>query len=110
MSFGQRLLETRKKKGVSQEEIAKYLGTKGPVIGRYERDEMKPSIEVAAKMATMLEVSLDYLVGNSDLEVDKPTMKRVLELQKLPLEVRDKLYYFIDMSIRDYKAKQAYGA
>lgn len=110
MSFGQRLLETRKKKGISQEEIAKHLGTKGPVIGRYERDEMKPSIEVAAKMASMLEVSLDYLVGSSDLEVDKITMKRVLELQKLPAEVRDKLYYFIDMSIRDYKAKQAYGA
>jgi transcriptional regulator with XRE-family HTH domain len=110
MSFGQRLLEARKKKGISQEELAKYLGTKGPVIGRYERDEMKPSIEVAAKMASMLEISLDYLVGNSDVEIDTATLKRVLELQKLPSDVRDKLYYFIDMTIRDFKARQAYGS
>ena len=33
----------------------------------------------------------------------------VIELQKLPIEVRDKLYYFIDISIRDIKAKQAYS-
>jgi transcriptional regulator with XRE-family HTH domain len=57
MSFGKRLLEARKKKGISQEEVAEKLGTKGPVIGRYERDEMKPSIEAAAKIADLLEVS-----------------------------------------------------
>jgi transcriptional regulator with XRE-family HTH domain len=78
------------------------------VIGRYERDEAQPSIEAAARLANLLEVSLDYLVGNSDLEVDATTLNRVLELQKLPSEVREKLYYFIDMSIRDFKAKQAY--
>ena len=109
MSFGKRLLEARKKKGFSQEEVAKQLSTKAPVIGRYERDEAKPSIEAAARLANLLEVSLDYLVGNSDLEVDATTLNRVLELQKLPNEVREKLYYFIDMSIRDFKAKQAYS-
>jgi len=51
MSFGSRLLQARKNKGMSQEELAQMLGTKGPAIGRYERDEMKPSIEAAAKMA-----------------------------------------------------------
>ena len=30
---------------------------KGLAIGRYERDEMKPFIEVATKMADILEVS-----------------------------------------------------
>ncbi len=74
-----------------------------------QRDEAKPSIEAAARLANLLEVSLDYLVGNSDLEVDATTLTRVLELQRLPNEVREKLYYFIDMSIRDFKAKQAYS-
>ena len=110
MSFGQRLLEARKKKGISQEELAKTLGTKGPVIGRYERDEAKPSIEAAANMAHALEVSLDYLVGAADVEIDTKTLNRVLELQKLPDDLKDKLYYFIDMTIRDFKAKQAYAS
>src|SRR6185437_13848591 len=55
MSFGSRLLQARKKKGISQEELATHLGTKGPAIGRYERDEMKPSIDVATKMAKLLQ-------------------------------------------------------
>ena len=97
MSFGSRLLEARKKKGISQEEIAKFLNTKGPVIGRYERDEMKPSIEVAAKMADYLDVSLDYLVGAADDQLDKKTLSRILELQKLPEDIQEKIYYFIAM-------------
>jgi transcriptional regulator with XRE-family HTH domain len=109
MSFGSRLLEARKRKGLSQEDIARHLGTKGPAIGRYERDEMKPSIEVAAKMASYLDVSLDFLVGASDEQMDRSTMTRVLELQKLPEDIKDKLYYFIDMTIRDFKAKKAYS-
>jgi transcriptional regulator with XRE-family HTH domain len=36
----------------------------GAIIGRDERDEVKPSVEVAAAIAEALEVSLDYLVGN----------------------------------------------
>ena len=70
---------------------------------------MKPSIEVAAKMANILDVSLDYLVGKTDIEVDFRTLNRIVELQKLPKEIQDKLFYFIDMSIRDFKASQAYA-
>mgnify|MGYP000719095072 CR=1 FL=1 len=55
MSFGKRLVEVRKRKNLSQEDVAKHLGTKSPVIGRYERDEMKPSIETATKLADFLE-------------------------------------------------------
>lgn len=109
MSFGSRLFEVRKKRGISQEALAMYLNTKGPVIGRYERDEMKPSIETATKIADYLDVSLDYLVGKASDNIDRKTLNRILEVQKLPGDVQDKLFYFIDMSIRDDKAKQAYS-
>lgn len=84
MSFGKRLTEVRKNKGLSQEDLAKHLGTKSPVIGRYERDEMKPSIDTANKLAEYLEVSLDYLIGNIDVLLDTNTLNRVLEVQQLP--------------------------
>jgi len=108
MSFGKRLTEVRKNKNLSQEDLAKHLGTKSPVIGRYERDEMKPSIDTANKLAEFLEVSLDYLTGNTDTLLETNTLNRILEVQQLPDDVKDKLFYFIDMTIRDYKAKQAY--
>ncbi len=109
MSFGKRLADIRRSKNLSQEDVAKHLGTKAPVIGRYERDEMKPSIDTANKLAALLEVSLDYLTGNTDIMLDTDTLNRILEVQQLPNDLKDKLFYFIDMSIRDYKAKQAYA-
>ncbi len=109
MSFGKRLTDARKKKGLSQNDVARELGTKAPVISRYERDEAKPSIEAAAKLSNLLDVSLDFLVGNTDTELDSKTIKRVIELNQLPKEIKEKLYYFIDMSIRDSKTKQAYA-
>ena len=69
---------------------------------------MKPSIDTANKLAEFLEVSLDYLTGNTDVLLDTNTLNRILEVQQLPDDVKDKLFYFIDMTVRDYKAKQAY--
>jgi transcriptional regulator with XRE-family HTH domain len=109
MGFGERLAEIRKKRGFSQEELAELLGTKGPAIGRYERSVAKPTIEVAGKLAKILGVSLDYLVGNSDQELDSNTLKRILEVQNLPDDIKEKVFYFIDVSIKDYKTRQAYN-
>ena len=109
MSFGKRLNEIRKKKGFSQEELASLLGTKGPAIGRYERGVAKPTIEVASKLSKILGISLDYLVGNTDRELDEPTLNRILEIQKLPEDIKEKVYYFIDVSIKDYKTSKAYS-
>lgn len=105
MSFGKRLLQARKKKGISQEELAAKLNTKGPVIGRYERDEMKPSIDAAAKMANILDVSLDWLVGNTDTELDTTTLNRIQDIDKLPKKEKELVYEFLDSFIANKKIK-----
>lgn len=110
MSFGKRLLEARKQANLSQKDVADNLGTKSPVIGRYERDEAKPSIEVAAKLATLLGASLDYLVGNSDLNVDTITLNRIMELQQLPDDEKSTVFKLVDAFLRDFKAKKAYAS
>ena len=99
MSFGKRLLSARKSKGISQEELAEKLGTKGPAVGRYERDEMKPSIDAAAKMAELLNVSLDYLVGKTDLNLDSSMMKRIQLVSKLPDKEKECVFVFLDSFI-----------
>jgi ribosome-binding protein aMBF1 (putative translation factor) len=40
-------------------------------VGRYEWDEVKPSVEVASKIAEALEISLDYLAGNNKVLLKK---------------------------------------
>ncbi|NOZ95401.1 MAG: helix-turn-helix transcriptional regulator, partial [Acidobacteria bacterium] len=50
-TFGAKILELRKKQGWSQPQLGKMIGTSGAIIGRYERGEITPSIEVARKLA-----------------------------------------------------------
>ena len=69
-------------------DLGKLVETSGDIIGRYERDEVKPSIEVVIRMADALEVSLDYLVGKTDLELDSSTLNRIREVTALPDEDR----------------------
>lgn len=108
--FGKRLTEVRKDKKLSQDELAKKLDMQGAVIGRYERDEVKPSIEVAAKIAQALGVSLDYLVGNSDMLLEADVIRRIQDIQNLPAKDRDHLYYVVDNILQNVKAKKAFAA
>lgn len=102
-------MDARKRKDISQEELAQHLGTMGPVIGRYERDEMKPSIEVASKIADPLEVSLDFLLGKTTSKLDKKTLKRLQDIQKLSEKDRTHVLEMVDAFIRDRKTKTAYA-
>jgi transcriptional regulator with XRE-family HTH domain len=108
ITFGKRLGEVRKDKKMSQDDIAKKLDVHGAVIGRYERDEVKPSIDVAAQIAEALQVSLDYLVGTTDLLLDKTIIKRIQEIQKLETEEKGHLFALMDAFLRDTKTKNAY--
>ncbi len=56
-----KILRLRKDKKWSQKELALMIGTSGPVLGRYERDEITPSVEVANKRAKAFGVTLDFL-------------------------------------------------
>ena len=47
MTFGEKVSILRKQLKWSQDDLAKKIGTSAPIIGRYERGEIKPSIEVA---------------------------------------------------------------
>ena len=62
------------------------------MIGRYKRDEVMPSIEVAKKIADALEVSLDYLAGSSKkAAIDKQTMKLIHDSEDLEPSLKDKI-------------------
>lgn len=99
MLFGDRLTQVRKKKKLSQSETGKLLGIDGDAYGRYERNEVKPSIEMATKIAEVLQVSLDYLVGKTDLELDNGTLKRIQAISKLPEKEKEHVYVFLDAFI-----------
>ena len=109
MSFGKRVLELRKQHKISQEDLSNKIGVHQHVIGRYEREEAKPSIEIASKLADIFNVSLDYLVGKTELLMDENISERILTIQKLPNTDREHILFTIDAMIRDAKARLAYS-
>ena len=111
--FAKRVFELRKERGWSQPELGKRLGTSGAIIGRYERGEMTPSIEVARKLAEIFEVTVDYLVSDRDVNRllrDQEMVERWRTLDGLPAEDRSRILYVVDGLIRDAEARRAYSA
>ena len=76
--------------------------------GRYERNEIKPSIEVAKKLADELGVTIDYLIGGSNTIFDKDLLKKIEDIENLSEEDRQQVYYVLDMALSYHKTKQAF--
>ncbi len=80
------------------------------MIGKYEREEAIPSIEVAKKIAQAFEVTLDYIGGKgTSASFDKKTIKRIQQIEDLPENDRTHLLVIIDAFLRDANARKAYG-
>jgi DNA-binding XRE family transcriptional regulator len=104
------MAQVRKEKNMSQEALAKAFDATPATIGRSERDEVKASIEVAAEIAATLEVSVDFLVGNSDnFSKDKTVLKRINEIFNLIDKDRDHVFALLDAFLRDAKEKKVYS-
>ncbi len=108
MSLGSRLSTIRKEHKISQSELAEKAGIHANVLGRYEREEATPSVDMAAKIADVLGVSLDYLVGNTDVELDKSILDKLVSIQKLPDEDKNHIMYSLDGLIQHAKTRLAY--
>jgi transcriptional regulator with XRE-family HTH domain len=109
MALADNMMLLRKKKAISQAELGKMIGTSGDVIGRYERGDISPSIEAVAKIADALEVSVDYLIGKTKMELDKETIRRFEDIAALSQENKSFVLNLIDMALRDFKTKKAYA-
>lgn len=110
MSLHDNMLLIRKKKGISQADLGKMIGTSGDVVGRYERGAITPSVEVVSKIADALEVSVDYLLGKTKLEMDKQALRRLEDISKLPEDNKKFVLNLIDMALRDFKVKKAHAS
>ena len=106
MTFGQKVSFCRKEKKLSQAELGKLSGISGDIVGKDERDEMKPAIDTAKKLANALSVSLDYLTGDGNSKVlDKKMLQRLEDIEKLPETDKQNIFYTLDNLIKAAKLK-----
>lgn len=71
--INEKLVQFRKKKGLSQQEVADYLNITRQTVSNWECGQGSPSLDKAKELCSLYNVSLDDLVGN-DIEVVSPTV------------------------------------
>ena len=71
MEFSERLKKLRKQAQLTQVDVAEKLGISQPAYASWERGVKKPTQENLVKITQVLNVSVDYLVGNSEEKSDE---------------------------------------
>ena len=109
LNIGSKIIILRKKRKWSQADLADAINLSREMVGKYERNENLPSLEIALKIALTFDVSLDYLFGiGKNSEYNKEMIKRLDEIKQFDKHTQETLYIVIDTFIRDYKTQQAY--
>lgn len=130
MTFGAKLRALRQEHELTQDQLAKKLDTSKSNISKYESDSIEPNMRTLVLIATYFNVSIDYLLGNSqDAEtiqtssvLDQELLNYFHEIQKIALlsdnekrfvkkffpfvtilqtEEQDLLQYYNELSIKD---------
>ena len=76
MLLSERMKTTRKRAGITQQELGRRLGVSGSMIGQWENGFRNPKYETVKRIAVALDVSAEYLLGRCD----SPTPAECIEI------------------------------
>lgn len=117
-----RIKELRKKFGIKQIDLCKQLGVVQGTLSGWENNKYEPDLGSLTKMAEIFDVSVDYLLGVSDIEGGKNivnlTPKDERNIQKELEKMMDDLdsgqsgpsFYGGDMELTDYDREVLKGS
>ena len=97
---GKRLSSIRAERGITQEELAKRLGTAQPIVSNFERGERRLHTQLIIELSRILKVSADELLGIKPSKGEsKPSlrlMRRMKKIEALPNHQQQALLKTID--------------
>lgn len=73
--LGNRIVELRKAKNMSQSDLAKKIGLSYTQVGRYEIKGVQPPAEILKKMADTLDTTVDFIINGASDEKAKASLK-----------------------------------
>lgn len=93
--FSKRIKELREENRLSQEELGKKIGLSSNTISTYERGYRQPTLDNLKKIAIILDVTTDYLLGLTDKKNKLNTLEEeeyVLNLfRQLPEQIQSEI-------------------
>lgn len=92
--FSKRFKEERKRKGLTQQQLAEKFHTDKSSISKYENDHSMPELPILQEYAKFFGVSIDYLLGNTDERSPADKIKKAIsddpELLEFWEELKDR--------------------
>jgi len=111
MTISERIKLTRQQKNMSQSELAEQASISTKSLSRYETGASIPPADSLKAIADVLGVSADYLLSDDKVEIkDKDLFKKFEVIQDMNDENKSMIIKFLDLAIRDAKARKAYGS
>ena len=104
--LGERISELRRRRKMTQRQLADYLSVSLNSVSLYERNLSTPDDDTKIKIAELFDVSMDYLMGSSSQEapLHKAAPRRsVLLYENLPPDAYKELQSFVKYLREKYK-------
>ncbi|MCM1179633.1 MAG: helix-turn-helix domain-containing protein [Clostridium sp.] len=103
MQIGEVIRQYRKKKNMTQEEMAKRLGVSTPAVNKWEKGVTQPDIMLLAPIARLLGITLETLLSFQE-ELTQEEINRLIEEVDRRLEQEDyrEVFRYVSGIIREY--------
>ncbi len=92
MRFNENLLNLRKQKGWSQEELGYKLNVSRQTVSKWEAGQTTPELEKLELLAKIFNISIDELVGNN---TEKNNFKKKKILKKVIIVIFILLFFLL---------------
>ncbi len=94
MTLGEKIRAARRSAGLTQEELAQKLTVSRPAVTKWESDKGIPDVENLKALSKLLNVSIDYLLGDGD-ELYLNVIKEPIDIKAygkgLKKKIKDKI-------------------
>ena len=93
VDFGNILKKLRLEEGLTQQQLADYLGVTKSVVSYYELHERIPSPEIIIKLSAIFHVSADYLLGldkSATIDLSGLDDEDIITVKRLVASLRNK--------------------
>lgn len=80
-NIGDNLIDLRKRKNCTQQELADYLNYSDKSISKWERGESTPDIEILYKICEFFDVDLNYMITPKDDKSKEINIEREKKIQ-----------------------------
>lgn len=107
MNIRDRLIELRRERNLTQQEMADAIGVHVNQIRRYEAGATQPSLDVLKKLATSMNVTIDSLVfGEGERDPTDDLRLQFEAVSRMPEEEKRIVKALLEGMIVKYQTKQ----